>query len=164
MPSVEDIILNIRTNQADLYGQLIYFDRIISQYNVKTIFTNFENEGFLCNYIKNNVSKISFNSLDEKHFSEYGNFENVKFINKPLENINIQDYDLIHLNCNHNFDDWSIYIKRILRNNPKFIVLSNTKINQKQTEYIINCIYNKKYEMIKIFKDYNGCIVFKYAK
>lgn len=164
MPSVEDILKNIRTNQGDLYGQILFLERIIKQYGVKTIFTNYENEGFLCNYIKSNASKISLNSLNEKHFGEYDEFDNVKFINKTLEKINIQKYDLIHLNCNHNFNDWCAYIKRILRDNPKFIVLSNTKLQDKQTKCIINCIYKKKYEIIKIFKDYYGCVVFKLVK
>ena len=164
MPSVKDILKYIRINQGDLYSQLLYVERIIKQNSIFKVFTNFENKGFLCNYINSNCKKISFNSLDKKHFGEYDNFENVKFINKPLENVNIQEYDLIHLNCNHNFDDWCSYIKRILRNNPKFIILSNTKLKETQTKCIINCIYKKKYEIIKIFKGYYGCVVFKLVK
>jgi hypothetical protein len=164
MPSIDDILNNIRTNQGDLYGHILFVTRIIKQYGIKSVFTNYASEGFLCNYVKNNAEKISFNCVDEKHYGEYGNFDNIKFINKPLEKVNIQKYDLIHLNCNHKFDDWSVYLKRILKDSPKFIVLSNTKLNQNQTESIINCIYKNKYEIIKLFNDYNGCVVFKFVK
>ena len=164
MPSVEDILNNIRTNQGDLYGQLLFIERLIKQYNLKTVFINYENEGFLCSYIKNNFSKISFNSINGKHFGEFGNFDNIKFINKPFEKVNIREYDLMHINCNHNFEDWTSYIKRIIKDDPQFIVLSNTKLNPTQTEQIIKCIYKKKYEIIKIFKDYYGCVVFKLVK
>ncbi len=164
MNEVDNILSKISHNQVDLYNQILFLKRLIEQHRVNSVFINYSNEGFLCNYVKSKISKITFNSINDKHYKEYGSFSKVKYVNKKLEKIMIQNYDMYHWDSSQNFDDWCEFVRRMLRIPPKFIILSNTKINVKQTACIIDCIFKKKYEIIKMFDDYFGCVVLKLIK
>jgi len=161
MLELENVVAKVKSNQYDLYNQLVEVEKVVRQNEIKNIFLNYTNEGFLAKYLLLPINKLTFNSYDFKHFSEYGNFENCTFVSHKLETINIQDYDLMHFDCTHNFKDWESYLKRILRLNPKYIILSNTRINQLETIKIVKGVFHKTYDIQSVMDGYNGLMIFK---
>ena len=79
-----------------------------------------------------------------------------------MEDVKIREYDLIHLDTTQEFNSWEFFISRMLRNNPKFLILSNTKIKPKQTNEVIQNIFKKHYHIDTTFDDYKGTIILKY--
>ncbi len=162
MKAIDKILENIKNNKADLWGQCVQIQRLINANKIKRVFINYSNEGFVANYIKYVKEKVCLNSIDDKHFKEFGGFDNCKYTNNNLENIKIREYDLLHLDTTQQFKSWELFIARMLRYNPKFIILSNTKLDTKKTNNIIKNILKKHYHIDTTFEDYKGTIILKY--
>ena len=162
MEEIERILEYTRKNKSDLWGQCIEIQRLINSHRITTVFTNNSDEGFMANYIKNIKEKICLNSQDDKHFKDFEVYDNCTYTNMSLEDIKIRYYELLHLDTTHEFDSWDLFIARMLRNNPKFIVLANTKIEPQQTKEILQSILKKHYHIDTTFDDYRGTIILKY--
>ncbi len=162
MEAIEQILEFTRKNKADLWGQCLEIQRLINSHRITKVFLNYSDEGFVANYIKYVKEKVCLNSIDDKHFKEFGGFDNCKYTNNNLENIKIREYDLLHLDTTQQFKSWELFIARMLRYNPKFIILSNTKLDTKKTNNIIKNILKKHYHIDTTFEDYKGTIILKY--
>ena len=162
MEQIDNILQHTRKNKGDLWNQLIEIQRLLNSHRIKRVFINQSDEGFLANYIKYTEEMVSLNSVDDKHFQEFGNYDNCKYINVPLEKVNVQNYEIMHIDTTHDFNDWEIYVARITRLNPKFIVLTNTKINSYTSRIILENIFKKHYHIDTTFDDYKGTIILKY--
>ena len=126
------------------------------------MFINISDEGFVANYIKYTKEKVCLNSIDDKHFKEFEGYDNCTYTNTDLEDVKIREYDLLHLDTTQEFDSWELFIARMLRNNPKFLILSNTKIKPQQTNEVLQNIFKKHYHIHTTFDDYKGTIILKY--
>jgi hypothetical protein len=159
-----DIILGYTKRfKADLWGQCVELQRLINGHRITKVFTNVSDEGFVANYIKYVKGKVCLNSIDDKHFKDFGGYDNCTYTNSILEKVNIRKgYDLIHLDTAQEFNFWDLFISRIIRNNPKFIVLSNTKKLPQQTNEVMKNIFKKHYHIDTTFDDYKGTIILKY--
>lgn len=162
MGEIENILQYTRKNKGDQWNQIVELQRLINSHKIQKVFINDSNEGFLANYIKYVQEKVCLNSIDDKHFKDFGNFENCKYLSIPLEKVNIQNYELIHIDTNHDFNDWDIFMGRMIRLNPKFIVLTNTKIDTHKSKKILKSVFKKHYHIHKEFSDYNGTLILKY--
>lgn len=162
MEQIENILQTIKKTKGDQWNQLLELQRLINAHRIQTVFINQSDEGFVANYIKYTKEKVCLNSIDDKHFEEFGNYEKCKYVNVPLEKVNIQDYEMIHIDTTHNFNDWEIYIARIIRLNPKFIVLTNTSIDTQKTKTILQSIFKKHYHIDTQFANFKGTVILKY--
>jgi hypothetical protein len=162
MIEIDKILDYTKKNKGDLFIQLIEIQRLINSHRIKSVFLNISDEGFIANYIKYVKGKVCLNSIDDKHFKEFGDYDNCTYINNELEKINIQEYDLIHLDTNQSFDNWDLFISRIIRLNPKHIILSNTLKNPNQSNKIIQSIFKKHYHIDTMLEGYNGTIILKF--
>ena len=162
MGAIEQILQFTRKNKSDLWGQCIELQRLITSHRIKNVFTNVSDEGFIANYIKFVKDKVCLNSINDKHFKEFEGYDNCTYINKSLEGVKIRQYDLLHLDATQDFNSWELFISRMLRNNPKFIVLSNTKTKPQQTSEVLQNIFKKHYHIDTTFDDYYGTIILKY--
>ena len=162
MEAIEQILQFTKKNKSDLWGQCLEIQRLINSHRINKVFTNNSDEGFVANYIKFIKEKICLNSIDEKHFKEFEGYENCTFTNVTLEDIKIRDYDLLHLDLAHDFNSWEFFISRMLRNNPKFLILSNTKIKPQKSKEVLQNIFKKHYHIDTTFDDYKGTIILKY--
>ena len=162
MEQIENILQYTRKNKGDQWNQLIEIQRLINSHRIKSVFVNQSDEGFIANYIKYTKEKVCLNSIDDKHFKEFGDYENCTYLNLPLETVNIQKYELMHINTNHDFVDWEMFMARMLRLNPKYLVLTNTKIEPHKKNKILQNVFKKHYHIDTQFEDYNGTIILKY--
>lgn len=162
MDGLEKILEYTKKNKADLWGQCLELQRLINAHRIKTVFINLSDDGFLANYIKFVSDKVCLNSIDDKHYKDFGGYDNCTYTNVDLEGIKIKEYELLHLDSTQDFSSWEMYISRMIRNNPKFIVLSNTKTIPHQTSVILQNIFKKHYHIDTTFDDYKGTIILKY--
>jgi len=162
MDGLEKILEYTKKNKADLWGQCLELQRIINSHRIKKVFINLSDEGYIANYIKYITDKVCLNSIDDKHYKDFGGYDNCTYTNVDLENIKINQYDLLHLDSSKDFVAWDMFISRMIRNCPKFIVLSNTKINPHQTNEVLQNIFKKHYHIDTTFDDYKGTIILKY--
>ena len=162
MEQIENILQTTKKTKGDQWNQLLELQRLINSHRIQTVFINQSDEGFLANYIKYTKEKVCLNSIDDKHFEEFGNYQNCKYVNVPLEKVNIQDYEMIHIDTKHGFSDWENYIARIIRLNPKFIVLTNTKADTHKSNIILQSVFKKHYHIDTQFEDFNGTVILKY--
>ena len=160
MEELDKILQTTRNTKGDQWKQLVELQRLINSHRMQSVFINQSDEGFLANYIKYTKEKVCLNSTDDKHFQEFGNYEKCKYVNVPLEKVNIQSYEMIHIDTNHDFNDWNVYMARMMRLNPKFIVLTNTKIDSHKS--ILESVFKKHYHIDTQFEDFKGTIILKY--
>jgi hypothetical protein len=162
MEAIEQILQFTKKNKADLWGQCLEIQRLINSHRIIKVFINISDEGFVANYIKYTKEKVCLNSIDDKHFKEFEGYDNCTYTNTDLEDVKIREYDLLHLDTTQEFDSWELFISRMLRNNPKFLILSNTKIKPQQTNEVLQNIFKKHYHIDTTFDDYKGTIILKY--
>jgi len=162
MEGIEQILQFTKKNKADLWGQCLDLQRLINSHRIKRVFLNVSDEGYLANYIKFVEEKVCLNSIDDKHFKEFEGYDNCTYTNVDLEDVKIREYELIHLDSSKDFDNLDLFIARMLRKNPKFIVLSNTKIEPNRTSLVMQNIFKKHYHIDTTYEDYKGTIILKY--
>lgn len=154
MEALEYIIQHTKKNQADLYDHLLYAERMINKWGIKSVFSIFPNESFIAKYLSLKMSKVCLNS-DPKH-NKFESYDNFKFIDKEQENVVIRDYDLIHVNCVKNFNDWNLYAHRVVKSSTKLIFISNTKIDHNLTMPVVNAFMNKGFMIDNTIDSYYG--------
>ena len=162
MEAIEQILQFTRKNKADLWSQCLEIQRLINSHRISKVFINISDEGFVANYIKHIKEKVCLNSIDDKHFKDFEGYDNCTYTNVNLEDVKIREYNLLHLDMTQEFDSWELFIARMLRNNPKFLILSNTKIKPQQTNEVLQNIFKKHYHIDTTFDDYKGTIILKY--
>ena len=114
-----------RDNQKDLYKLVKVSEKLINQNSIRTIFTNLSNETYLASFISNpNVKKVTFNSLDKKHFKEWDGFDKCTFVNRLHFKITIKPYDLVQFDCTHFIEDWSQFASIMTFNSTKIVILN----------------------------------------
>jgi len=162
MNKIDEIISYTKKNKCDLYSHTMFLMNLINSHNITSVFTNNYEIGHIANFIKYVDGKIILNSQNKNETDNLSQYENLKCVNKDLEKINIGNYQLIQIDCSHKFENWSLYIARIIRLNPKFIVLCNTKKEPENSKIILNTISRSHYNIDTTFEDYYGMITLKY--
>ena len=158
---LEQKILWARDNQKDLYKLVKEIEKLINQNNIRTVFTNLSNETFLSSFVSNtNIERITLNSLDIKHFKEWGRYDKCKFVNRLPFKISIKPYDLVQFNCSHFIEDWKLFASNMTFNSTKFVLLNGIDNIEKDIQKeIIRSFFEQDYFIHKRLKGYYGCLV-----
>ena len=161
MEKIEEILNYTKKNKCDLHSHLLHISNLLRTHNIKSVFTNNSEQGHIANFVKFLDGNISLNSQSDD-CEMFGDYENCNYINKQLETIKIQDYEMMQLDCSQEFNDWDLYTARIIRLNPKFVILCNTKKNIQNSKIILKALTRKPYNIDTTFDDYYGMIILKY--
>ena len=155
MDNVESLWLKINNKQKDQARQIIELKRYINQKNVQSVFINYSDDGFLTGYLHNEVKNISLNTLEPNYFHSFEPYNSIKMINKAQEYVNIRNYDLIHFDVLHKFNDLNLFLNRIEPLADKVIVLSRTETNKANTNAYLDYL-SVNWDVVYDDKGYYG--------
>tara|TARA_B100001778_G_C18360186_1_gene526031 strand:- start:20 stop:541 length:522 start_codon:yes stop_codon:yes gene_type:complete len=161
LDELENKIHWARDKQKDLYKLVKVSEKLINQNKIRTIFTNLSNETYLASFISNsNVNKVTFNSLDNKHFKEWEGFSKCTFINKLHFKISIKPYDLVQFDCNHFIEDWGLFASNMTFDSTKIVILNGIDNVEKDIQKdIIRSFFEQDFFIHKRIKGYYGCLI-----
>lgn len=162
MNDIDSLLSIVKRKHTDQWNQLLVIRRLINTNNVDKVFTNSHDVGFLANYLKYAKEKVVFNTNSPNEYTLVDNNQKGVFCLADLEKVNLGvNYDLMHFDLSHDFDDWEMFIHRMIANQSKSIVLSNTMLSYDKSIIVSRTIINRGYELDRIFNDYNGTLIFK---